>query len=84
MKDLGQLKYSLGIKVTRSKKGIFLSQQNYALEVLEDVGYFRAKLASFPKKQNLSLIKFKGEYVSDPSSYHTACGKVSLLDCHTF
>ena len=34
IKDLGYLKYFLGIKVSKSKKGIFLSQRKYALDLL--------------------------------------------------
>ena len=52
LKDLGQLKYFLGIEVAWSNKGITLSQRKYALKILEDVGYLRAKPASFPMKQN--------------------------------
>ena len=36
MKDLGQLKYFLGIEVSRSKVGIYLSQQNYVLDLLTE------------------------------------------------
>src|SRR5262249_20478263 len=36
MKDLGSLKYFLGIEVSRSKKGIFLSQRKYALDLLQE------------------------------------------------
>ena len=34
MKDLGHLKYFLGIEVSRSDKGIFLAQRKYVLDLL--------------------------------------------------
>jgi hypothetical protein len=34
MKDRGGLKYFLGIKVYKSKMGIFLSQKKYVLDLL--------------------------------------------------
>ncbi|XP_062205185.1 uncharacterized mitochondrial protein AtMg00810-like [Phragmites australis] len=37
MKDLGPLHYFLRIQVTRSSGGLFLSQANYALDLLEHV-----------------------------------------------
>ena len=33
MKDLGGLKYLLGIKVARSQEGIYLSQRKYVLDL---------------------------------------------------
>lgn len=38
IKDLGQLRYFLGIKVPRSKQGVFLSQQMYIDDLLIDTG----------------------------------------------
>ena len=36
MKDLGGLKYFLGIEVTQSKQSIFLSQRKYVLDLLAE------------------------------------------------
>jgi hypothetical protein len=37
-KDLGRLKYFLGIEVAQSKSGIAISQRKYALDILEETG----------------------------------------------
>ncbi|KAJ9685389.1 hypothetical protein PVL29_017428 [Vitis rotundifolia] len=42
-KDLGELKYFPGIEVSRSKKGMFLSQRKYVLDLLEETGKIEAK-----------------------------------------
>jgi uncharacterized protein (DUF2164 family) len=36
IKDLGELRYFLGIEVAQSKKGVVLSQQKYVLDLLND------------------------------------------------
>ena len=38
VKDLGRLKYFLGIEVARCGKGIALCQRKYTLDLLYDVG----------------------------------------------
>ncbi|XP_076943736.1 uncharacterized protein LOC143614087 [Bidens hawaiensis] len=38
IKDLGLLKYLLGIEVTRTREGIVLNQRKYILDILEDSG----------------------------------------------
>jgi len=38
IKDLGDLKYFLGIEFSRSKAGIYMSQRKYALDILQDTG----------------------------------------------
>jgi hypothetical protein len=79
LKDLGNLKYFLGIEVARSKKCIFLSQRKYALEVLEDTGFLNAKPNTFPIEQNLALSKHDGDLIADSSSYRRLVGKLIYL-----
>lgn len=52
VKDLGRPKYFLGIEVTRSEKGITLSQRKYTLDLLYDVGMLGCRSASTPTDQN--------------------------------
>ncbi|RVW29060.1 Retrovirus-related Pol polyprotein from transposon RE2 [Vitis vinifera] len=55
IKALGDLKYFLGIEVSRSKKGISISQRKYTLEILKDGGFLGAKPVNFPMEQNIKL-----------------------------
>jgi len=68
IKDLGDLKFFLGIKVSRSKKGIFISQRKYTLEIIKDGGYLGVKPMGFPMEQNTKLSN-EGELFKDPSVY---------------
>lgn len=55
IKDLGNLKYLLGLEFSHSKEGIFVSQCKYSLDILQDVGLLGAKTETFPMEQNLKL-----------------------------
>nr|XP_016460383.1 PREDICTED: uncharacterized mitochondrial protein AtMg00810-like [Nicotiana tabacum] len=55
MKDLGILKYFLGIEVCRSQKGILLCQRKCALELISELGLRGSKPAISPMEQNRKL-----------------------------
>jgi hypothetical protein len=58
MKNLRGLKYFLGVEVTRSRQGIFLSQKKYVLDLLSEVGLLECKPADTPIIQNHKLGEF--------------------------
>jgi hypothetical protein len=58
MKNLGGLKYFLGIEVARSRQGIFLSQRKYVLDLLSETGMLDCKPADTPVVQNHGLGEF--------------------------
>ena len=47
-KDLGSLRYFLGIEVCRSKRGVFISQRKYVLDMLTETCKLRAKPVDTP------------------------------------
>jgi hypothetical protein len=55
MKDLGALRYFLGIEVARSRHGIFLSQQKYVLDLLTETGMLACQPIDIPIEQSHKL-----------------------------
>jgi Reverse transcriptase (RNA-dependent DNA polymerase) len=47
VKDLGQLRYFLGIEIARGAEGIVLSQRNYVLDLLAETGMLRYMFLGF-------------------------------------
>ena len=82
MKDLGSLKYFLGIEVLRSKKGIFIIQRNYILDLLVETGMLDCKPVDTPIATNHGLQIVEGEKPTDHDRYRRVVGKLIYLS-HT-
>ncbi|RVW94062.1 Retrovirus-related Pol polyprotein from transposon RE1 [Vitis vinifera] len=48
IKDLGQLRYFLGMEVGRTKEGIVVTQRKYVLDLLQEIGMLGCKLVDTP------------------------------------
>ena len=79
MKDLGVLKYFLGIEVARSSSGLFLCQRKYALDIISEAGLLGSKPASFPIEQNHQLARAAGPCLTDPEPYRRLLGRLIYL-----
>lgn len=82
IKDLGRLKYFLGIEVSYSRQGIFVSQQKYVTDLLKEAGKLGCKPAATPIEPNQKLGEAKEEPVVDREMYQRLVGKLIYL-AHT-
>ena len=79
MKNLGGLKYFLGIKVARSQRGIFLSQRKYVLDLLLEVGLLENKSTDTLIVHNHGLGEFSDQVLADKGRYQRLVGKLIYL-----
>uniref|UniRef100_A0A3Q7EXU2 Reverse transcriptase Ty1/copia-type domain-containing protein n=1 Tax=Solanum lycopersicum TaxID=4081 RepID=A0A3Q7EXU2_SOLLC len=90
MKDLGDLRYFLGIEFARSQEGIVMHQRKYALEIISEVGLGAAKPVSTPLDPYVRLttkeyddMNGKGEedkLLEDATTYRRLVGKLLYLN----
>ncbi|XP_021747913.1 uncharacterized protein LOC110713775 [Chenopodium quinoa] len=79
MPDLGPLNYFPGIVVTHSPSYLFLSQQIYALEILERAGMASCKPAATPVDTQSKLSAEAGPKFHNPTLYRSLVGALQYL-----
>ena len=82
IKDLGALKYFLGMEFARSKEGIFVNQRKYVLDLLDETSMLGCKPAETPIEPNVKLQPTKAKNVKDWDRYQRLVGRLIYLS-HT-
>ncbi|XP_048443399.1 uncharacterized mitochondrial protein AtMg00810-like [Pyrus x bretschneideri] len=78
IKDLGTLKYFLGIEVAHSHKGCFLNQRKYIIDLLHEANMTDCKPARTPLNSNLKL-QSHGDLIPNIEYYQRLVGKLIYL-----
>ncbi|RVW73986.1 Retrovirus-related Pol polyprotein from transposon RE1 [Vitis vinifera] len=82
IKDLGSLRYFLGMEVARSKRGIVVSQRKYILDLLKEMGMSGCRPADTPIDPNQKLGDTKDGNLVNTTRYQKLVGKLIYLS-HT-
>lgn len=69
VKDLGSLHYFLGIEVLRNSGGMILSQQKYALDLLQRTNMGNCKAVSTPMCTHEKLTRESGDCLNEEESF---------------
>ncbi|KAL1190135.1 Retrovirus-related Pol polyprotein from transposon RE2 [Cardamine amara subsp. amara] len=78
IKDLGELKYFLGIEVCKFVDGLFLSQRKYVLDLLEETGKLGVRPAKTPIQESYKVCP-EGEPLLEVKQYQRLVGKLIYL-----
>jgi hypothetical protein len=79
MTDLGDLHHFLGISVTRSKDDLFLSQRQYAADLLQRGGMAECHPTATPVDTQAKLFATDGTPVADATQYRSLVGALQYL-----
>ncbi|XP_019431293.1 PREDICTED: uncharacterized protein LOC109338488 [Lupinus angustifolius] len=79
IKDLGKLRYFLGLDIARYASSIHLNQRKYVLSLLEESSTLASKTAKTPFEPTTKLQAHEGIPITDPSSYKRLVGKLIYL-----
>ena len=79
MKDLGHLSYFLGLEITPSTDGLYITQAKYAFDLLSRAGLTDSRTVDTPVELNAHLTPSRGKPLSNPSLYRRLVGRLVYL-----
>ncbi|WVZ66361.1 hypothetical protein U9M48_015595 [Paspalum notatum var. saurae] len=79
MSDLGSLRYFLGIEISSTPEGFYLSQEKYIQSLLDRASITDHKTEETPMELNLHLSATDGDLLDDPTRYRHIVGSLVYL-----
>jgi len=79
MSDLGPLRYFLGIEVSSTPQGFYLSQEKYIQDLLDRASLTDHRTVETPMELNVHLCATDGEPLADPTCYRHLVGSLVYL-----
>ena len=79
LKELGPLSYFLGLQITRTSKGLLVTQTKYAQDLLLRVNMHTSKPARTPCAPNTRLSPTDGALLSNPHEFRSLVGSLHYL-----
>jgi len=79
MTNLGELHHFLSILVTRDNSGLFLSQRQYAVDLLQRAGMSECHSTATPMDVRTKLSASEGAPIANPSEYRSIAGALQYL-----
>ncbi|XP_056691717.1 uncharacterized mitochondrial protein AtMg00810-like [Spinacia oleracea] len=79
MKDMGELRYFIGIEVDKPKEGTFISQEKYVMDLFTEYGPQGCKPLKLPMDSHVSLTPEAGDPLPHPKPYQKLVGKLIYL-----
>ena len=79
MKDLGHFNYFLGLEITYSTDGLYITQSKYASDLLSRARLTNSKIVNTPVELNAHLTPSGGKPLSNPSLYRRLVGSLVYL-----
>ena len=79
VKDLGEMKFFLGMEVARSEKGIYISQRKYIMDLLKETGMLGCRPSDTPIRAD--KLKEEGDLgkAVDKGRYQRMVGRLLYL-----
>ncbi|KAK4386639.1 Retrovirus-related Pol polyprotein from transposon RE2 [Sesamum angolense] len=79
IKDLGYVKYFLGLEVARSPDGMSITQHKYVVDIISDTGMTTAFSVLTPLLPGIKLTSESGALFREPDKYRRLIGRLLYL-----